>query len=351
MSNGIRYSGPLVSLANSAAGLKGSIHDDERARELGFRRGFVPGTTLSLLVQDALAEVYGDAWFHGGWHDLKFIDAAYDDEPVRVELTGDRLECLDVQVRSEAGRLTCGGSAGLGTTPPWHAEVAGARAGRAFPSSVIGTAVPAFEFTPRREHFAGSLCEGIRARWFTGSPVPAAPYAPSCALLPVSRQAQNAFANDGARMPGMNARMQMLYLRPVRLGQSYVAQAHLADKGESGRTWFRTIGFSLDDAAGRVLLARHTIKWWAAAEPAATAAAEPAATAAAEPAATAAAEPAATATAEPAATAAAEPAATAAAEPAATAAAEPAATAAAGPAATAAAGPAAAPQDTVTGHR
>jgi hypothetical protein len=103
----IAFEGEPATLVNQAAGMAGSIHDDERARELGFRRGFIPGTTISLLVEDAIVRFFGKTWFEGGWHDMKFIAAAYDDEPVRVVLTEDGGPGYALAVLTPDDRLTC----------------------------------------------------------------------------------------------------------------------------------------------------------------------------------------------------------------------------------------------------
>ena len=257
------FEGNPVALINPAAGKQGSIHDDDKAREMGFRRGFVPGTTISLLVEDAIVDYFGKDWFTGGWHDMKFVGAAYDDEPVRVVLTEDDGPGVAFSVLTAEDRLTCGGRLGLGTTPPWDTAEDGSRIGDAFPASVRGASLQPFEFTPDSELFQRAVSPGVVAKWFMGDSPFGGALTPSCALLPVTRYGQSQLSIENAVLPGMNARMQMVFERPIFLGETYRAELRLVDKGLSGRTWFRTIEYQLSSKGARCGFGRHTVKWWA----------------------------------------------------------------------------------------
>ncbi|MEX0941485.1 MAG: hypothetical protein WD002_02965 [Pseudomonadales bacterium] len=259
----IVYEGNPIRLINPAAGKQGSIHDDDKAREMGFRRGFVPGTTISLLVEDAIGDYFGPAWFEGGWHDMKFVAAVYDDEPVRVVLTEDDGPGVGFAVLTEEDRSTCVGRLGLGTNPPWNAAEDGKRAGIAFPQSVLGTQLEPLDFTPAKALFEQALSPGVAGRWFTGKSPFGGALTPSCALLPITRHGQSQLPIENAVLPGMNGRMQMVFESPIFLDESYRAELRLVDKGESGRTWFRTIEYQLFNEGACYGFGRHTVKWWA----------------------------------------------------------------------------------------
>src|SRR5688572_6381600 len=54
--------GPIsITPFNSAAASKGSIHDDEKAREMGYRGGFVPGVTVLGYMTRLMREAFGTA--------------------------------------------------------------------------------------------------------------------------------------------------------------------------------------------------------------------------------------------------------------------------------------------------
>jgi hypothetical protein len=64
--------GPFRSPRNSAAEVKGSIHDDATATKLGFRGGTVAGSIHMDQFVPRLLELYGDAWLQTGGLSLYF---------------------------------------------------------------------------------------------------------------------------------------------------------------------------------------------------------------------------------------------------------------------------------------
>jgi hypothetical protein len=61
--------------------------------------------------------------------------------------------------------------------------------------------------------------------------------------------------------------MQFAYRAPVFVDEPLTASTWIAGKGRSGKTWSRTIGFSLRDTEGiERAYGMHTIRWWAPAE-------------------------------------------------------------------------------------
>ncbi len=55
-----------IGTVNSAAGAKGSIHDDEKARQMGYAGGFVPGTTVLGYMTRLMNHAFGIAWLRTG---------------------------------------------------------------------------------------------------------------------------------------------------------------------------------------------------------------------------------------------------------------------------------------------
>jgi hypothetical protein len=101
---------------NSAAEVKGSIHDDATASKLGFRGGTVAGSIHMDQFVPGLLKIYGDDWFETGGMSLYFTKATVDAEAVQatVEAGADhaRLTMHDVP-----GDQICEGTASLGPDP------------------------------------------------------------------------------------------------------------------------------------------------------------------------------------------------------------------------------------------
>ncbi|HEY0436096.1 MAG TPA: hypothetical protein VGC92_05615 [Phenylobacterium sp.] len=101
---------------NSAAEVKGSIHDDATASKLGFRGGTVAGSIHMDQFVPGLVALYGDAWFETGGMSLYFTKATVDAEPVKAMVEGgaDRAR---LTMYDEAGAQICEGTASPGRDP------------------------------------------------------------------------------------------------------------------------------------------------------------------------------------------------------------------------------------------
>jgi hypothetical protein len=264
------YEGKWRRLDNFAAQARDSIHDDERARQLGFRGGFVPGGTVGTAAMPAVVDRFGERWFEGGWYAFKFVSPVYVDEEVReVGEPVEGSEVLEVRVESRDGRLCCLGRAGLGTEAPWDASMDGARGAEGvLPNVPIGAEYPEHEVTIRRDDVL-RLIDGARdeSPWYrTESPF-GEPIVPPEYLMHLSLGLgrHRRFEMTGIRPPGIWAQHEALVLRPVRYDTPYLVRASIADKGRSGRTVFWTVGIDLHEPAGDLVArARVQTKWFAA---------------------------------------------------------------------------------------
>ncbi len=81
--DGVR-SGPIRRPSNFSKNAKGSIHDDERARELGFRGGTVAGNIHFEQFPPLLEAVLGPDWRRNGGLSLYFLNPTSDAEPVQA---------------------------------------------------------------------------------------------------------------------------------------------------------------------------------------------------------------------------------------------------------------------------
>ena len=70
------------------------------------------------------------------------------------------------------------------------------------------------------------------------------------------------FPTEGVRHPGMWAEHAIALRRPMRWGQRFRIDEHLAEKGASGRTRHLTFEFGVHDAEGEVVaVGRHKCKF------------------------------------------------------------------------------------------
>src|SRR5215470_15486347 len=101
---------------NSAAEVKGSIHDDATASKLGFRGGTVAGSIHMDQFVPGLLKLYGDGWLETGGMSLYFTKATTDAEPVKatVEAGAERAR---LTMHDVPGDQICEGTASLGPDP------------------------------------------------------------------------------------------------------------------------------------------------------------------------------------------------------------------------------------------
>jgi hypothetical protein len=110
------WTGEFRKPRNSAAEVKGSIHDDATASKLGFKGGTVAGSIHMDQFVPGLLEIYGDRWFETGAMSLYFTQATVDSEAVRATIEpGD--ERARLTMHNEAGAQICEGTASLGRDP------------------------------------------------------------------------------------------------------------------------------------------------------------------------------------------------------------------------------------------
>ena len=108
-----------VHTINTAAQAKGSIHDDEKAREMGYAGGFVPGVTVLAYMTRLMHEAFGADWLAGGTFKGHLRRPTYAGVEVTVE--GDVVEApsaenggrvaVELRVRDPEGTVTATGRA------------------------------------------------------------------------------------------------------------------------------------------------------------------------------------------------------------------------------------------------
>lgn len=115
---------PVTKIAkNTALGL--GIHDDVRARTLGFEGALVPGITSLAYVMEMLMNLFGENWMTSGEINLSFINPLYEGQRVtaraivrnkKMEHKGLRL-FLEMWAENDEGQKVAAGTAS-GLLPP-----------------------------------------------------------------------------------------------------------------------------------------------------------------------------------------------------------------------------------------
>lgn len=110
------WTGELRRPRNSAAQVKGSIHDDATASKLGFKGGTVAGSIHMDQFAPGLVQLYGERWFETGAISLYFTQATVDAEPVRATIEAGE-DHARLTMHNEDGAQICEGTASLGRDP------------------------------------------------------------------------------------------------------------------------------------------------------------------------------------------------------------------------------------------
>lgn len=258
------YEGNWRTLTNLAASSAGSIHSDERARELGFQRGFVPGVTISEAVMPAIIDRFGRQFVEGGWYHIKFTGPVYEDEEVReVAEPINGGDAIQVYVETREGRVTSLGEAGLGTGAPWNVAEDGTKgADTAFPKAKMGDVASASTITVTAEEALRQLdTAGNMVPWFRGQSPWGGAVVPWC-LINGPRGMPEWQQDEHVEAAAIYAEFWELSLAPMFQGQEYSASSKLVDKGLSGRTWYSTVEFEIKDKGGAsVFVGRRKTKF------------------------------------------------------------------------------------------
>lgn len=271
--------GEWIPAVNQASHVKGSIHDEERARELGFERAVVGAGMHIPMVTKAPVSLFEMQWYERGFLKARFGSPMHDGDMIRLVLedvnpspSDERLLSLRIEKRDGSTPLTgfLGLLANLGQPlAPWQREGEGPSLSKAaydpLPSDPIGTMYlpKAMTFEPE-ESLRALTVVGDACPWYSQS----SPWGP--AILPTYRFVRiPRLASDLTPTPdaaedmqsSMNALFQVLHLGPVLCGRTYSVQSTLVEKGYSGRTAFRTSEAVVSDGGRTVAMVRQMLRW------------------------------------------------------------------------------------------
>jgi hypothetical protein len=139
---------------NTATTSTNKIHDDEVARQFGFRGGLVPGVDVYAYLTHPPAAAWGLDWLRRGTMRARFHQPVYDGDPVEVVPTG---EAGELELRDSGGEVCATATASLPVDHPspvdpgaWPDVPQATDPPPASPEVLVpGTA---FALTPRRFH-------------------------------------------------------------------------------------------------------------------------------------------------------------------------------------------------------
>jgi hypothetical protein len=274
-----RIEGDWIAAVNRAGHVKGSIHDEDRAKELGFAHAVVGAGMHIPLVTRGAVELFGQDWYERGFLKARFGVPMHAGDEIRLVLEDvepaeydERLLSLWLEKRDGSKPLS--GFLGLLASSdvsiaPW--ERAGER-----PASTDWTYDPLPDdpegtvFSARTMRFeADESLPALRVvrdscDWYETSSPWGEAILPTYRFVKLPRLSSDLHpAPDTAldMQSSMNALFQVVHTGPVRCGVDYSVQATLVEKGFSGRTAFRTSEATIRDGARPVARIRQMLRW------------------------------------------------------------------------------------------
>src|SRR5438128_714362 len=73
-----------VKARNTSSSSENKIHEEQIARQYGFRGALVPGVTVYAYLTHPLVEAFGAAWLERGTANVRFLKPIHDGEEVRL---------------------------------------------------------------------------------------------------------------------------------------------------------------------------------------------------------------------------------------------------------------------------
>jgi len=253
---------------NLSADAKGSIHDDERAKALGFKAALIGGSVHSAFVTNAVVERFGQAWYERGFMKQSYIKPLYEGDDFRIVLEereatpNDEVLC-ELAFETREGVRTTAGYAGLarsteGALAPWErpGESTPEPSQDSSPETEFTRSVTIDESASRRE------LVGDGSPWYTDASPWGGPIVPSFMYMLLGAGQRARPAGGDVPRAAMNSVWELLQAGPMFAGVPHRVVSRIVESGESGRSGFRTTQFSVLDPSGRqTAVARQKIRW------------------------------------------------------------------------------------------
>jgi hypothetical protein len=274
-----RIEGSWIAAVNQASHVKGSIHDEDRARQLGFTRAVVgAGMHIPLVTKEAVA-LFGQEWYERGFLEARFGVPMHAGDEIRlvledIEPSPDDERLLSLRLEKGDGSTPLTGFLGLlasASRPiaPWERD--GARGASTngrydpLPFDAAGAVSPAKTMSfDAGESLPALRVVGDDCPWYASSSPWGPPILPTYRFVKLPRLASDLHPPPEALLDmqsSMNALFQVVHLGPVACAREYSMQATLVEKGYSGRTAFRTSEAIISDAGRAVARIRQMLRW------------------------------------------------------------------------------------------
>ena len=255
-------SGKWRLLPNHAKNDKGTIHDDNKAIQRGFRRGIVGGPSVAQALSPTLIKIFGEEWLTKGWLSVKFINPVYDDEKIQEIAKIQSKNSIKLQIITKNNRVAMVGNAGIGSLPPWDASQDLQKgADKAFPNIKIGFKFEEIMFEITEDDIL-LLCQGADESNNSLKNI-SKNYAPPVIIFnPATKPVQDLVLNHPVDQAGMNAEFAFLIHEPLIINKKYTIKMQIVDKGKGMRTWFWTTQFDVLDDDKVIITARQKFKWF-----------------------------------------------------------------------------------------
>jgi hypothetical protein len=256
--------GELRLPVNFAAHRKGSIHDDERAAELGFRNGPVSGLIHNEQFAPLALHAFGPRWFECGGYSFYYRHPTYDGDRVRAFMRDPGPVTVDVQVEAwsedaEGSRISDG------TISMGEPDVASALRHRlvtqrhSAPLRILRNARPGEVLPEARRSFSaddqaqrrGNTTEPLP--WYFGSSPWGGPIAGSLALYRIMRAPLGPLDAEGVQIDGG---IEVRFVNgPVMLDHEYLLRSRILAVGQTPRTEYLWFESSLHEPETEVVVA------------------------------------------------------------------------------------------------
>ncbi len=254
---------------NIAAASSGSIHDDEKAAELGYQGGLVSGLVHNEQFVPIALDLFGPAWLERGGFSLAYRTPTLDGEPVqafaRVPVEGEAQ--VEAWSQNDAGQRVADGVLFLGDTrTPLATRLAASQPaeGRILRDVALGP------FGPQRRLRASADVQA-QMRDTTTEPIDwyfdASPWGPAVAStrslyrMLEPRAVTEAVDPMGVRV---DAGIEIRFVDgPPLVEVEYVVDCEAIARGETGKTevlWLRSV--MREASNGRVVLEQLMEKRW-----------------------------------------------------------------------------------------